>query len=112
MKRKKEDEEYRKVFKDFFDEIIALHKQFETEKRIIFYDVAEKKMFSYKYNDVKSVLIYEESQILLEHEYQKSLLSNKILIVVSDSICQIIKTCAIDKTSQDQIDVAVFKTIF
>jgi len=112
VKRENEDKEYRKVFKEFFDDIVTLHKQFEIDKRILLYDVADKEVITCKYKEFKAVLIHEESQILLEHEYHKALLADKILIVVSDSICQIIKTCAIDKTSQDQIDVAVFKTIY
>jgi len=112
MKRKNEDAKYRKVFKEFFDDIIALHKQFENEKRILLYDVADKEIISCKYKEFKSVLLEEESQILLENEYQKSLLANKILIVVSDSVRQIIKTFSIGKTSQHQVDVAEFKTIY
>jgi len=107
-----EDKEYREVFKEFFDEIVALHKQFEHEKRVLLYDVADKHIRPVIYKKFKTVLLYEESQILLENEYQKALSANKILIVISDSIRQIIKTCAIDKTSQERIDVAVFETIY
>ena len=112
MKINNEDTEYRKVLKDFFDEIIDLYKHCKYEKPILLYDVAEKDITAWPYEKFKSVLFSEESQMLLEKGYRKSLLANKILIVVSDSIRQIIKTCAIDKTSQHQIDVAECKLIY
>jgi len=106
------EEQYNDVIIEHFDDIRILYKTFESERRIILYDVEAGEMLPIPYNDFKLVLISKKSQLLLEEEYQHAQINNKILVVVSDSKYQTIKTCFIDKNSQQQIYIPELRTIF
>ena len=97
---------------EHFDNIRMLYKAFESKRPIVLYDVEAGELQPLPYNAFKSILISEDSQILLEEEYQYAQRNNKILVVVSDSKYQTIKTCSIDKKPQKKVSMPKLKTIF
>ena len=97
---------------EHFDDIRRLYKLFESEKRIILYDIEAGDLQPIPYTDFKSILLSKKSQQLLEENYQRAQMNNKILVVVSDSKHQTIKTCFVTKASQNETDIPKLRTIF
>ncbi len=94
--------QHNNLVKEHFDEIRRLYKIFESERRIILYDVEAGKILPLPYKGFKSILIEKESQLLLEEEYLYAQKNDRILIVVSDSKYQTIGACSIDKNSHQK----------
>jgi len=89
-----------------------LYKASKSKSPIILYDVEAGELQPLPYDAFKEILISKKSQRLLEEEYQSAQMNNKILLVVSDSKYQTIKTCSIGKKPQKKVSMPKLKTIF
>ncbi len=92
--------------------IRQLYKTFESEKRIVLYDIEAGELLPMLYADFKSTLIYTKSRQLLAEEYQDAQRHDRILVVVSDSKYQTIKTHTINKNSDQGLHISELTRIF
>jgi hypothetical protein len=84
--------ELKQMYEEFFEiarknwsHILNLYKKFEYLKPIMLFDVQEQKIYAYPYIEFKSSFLTEKSQVILEKEYQNSLLKNKVVVFVKDN---------------------------
>ena len=99
------------LIREHLETFSELYKTSESKGRIVLYDVEPGELLLIPYKNFKQNLINEESQLLLKGEYQYAKADDKILVVVSDSKCQTIKSFLLDKNSH-QNDMPKLKTIF
>ncbi len=82
---KNEHDKYVDVAMEQFDDIINLYKEFEDKKPIMLYDIQEQKIYAYPYIEFNAELS-ERSQGMLEKQYKKALVDNKVVIFVEDNV--------------------------
>jgi hypothetical protein len=77
-------DEYLGYIEEQWPNILKLYKKFEDKKPVMFFDIQERKIYAYPYNDFKSNLS-KRSKTMLEKQYSDALLDNKIVVFVKDS---------------------------
>lgn len=99
------------LVREHLEAICILFNTHESKGKIVLYDIESGELLLIPYKDFKQGLINEESQLLLNDEYQYAKKNNRILVVVSDSKYQTIKSFILDKKSQQNY-MPKLKTIF
>jgi len=79
------------------NDIRTLFKQFKPERRIIFYDIEEGKLFAFEVEQFEKTL-NEHSRNILKKQYKNAIKNNQIVIFVADSRNNTLKSFSIDET--------------
>jgi len=77
-------EQYLDVIDEQWSNILKLYKKFEDKKPIMLFDMQEKRIYAYPYEEFKSDLT-KKSQTILEKQYKDALLENKVVVFVRDN---------------------------
>jgi hypothetical protein len=67
-----------------WSEIQRLYRLYEDRKPVMLYDIQEKRIYAYPYQDFKADL-NEPSQRTLDEQYERALGENKMLVFVRDN---------------------------
>ena len=76
---------YFKAIQEQWPNIRALYMTCESKKPIILYDIQEKKIYAYPYEEFKAELS-QKSQASLEHDYKSASALGSIVVFVRDNI--------------------------
>ena len=79
-----ESEQYIDVIDEQWSNILKLYKKFEDKKPIMLFDMQEKSIYAYPFEDFKSDLT-KKSQSILEKQYNEAISDNKIVVFVRDN---------------------------
>ena len=79
------------------NDIRTLFEQFKPERRIIFYDIEEGKLFAFEVEQFKKTL-NEHSRNILKKQYRNAIKNNQIVVFVADSRNNTLKSFSIDET--------------
>ena len=78
------NEQYLDVIDEQWNNILKLYKKFEDKKPIMLFDMQEKRIYAYPYEDFKADLS-KKSQTILQKQYKNALLDNKVVVFVRDN---------------------------
>jgi hypothetical protein len=78
------NEQYLDVIDEQWSNILKLYKKFEDKKPIMLFDMQEKSIYAYPFEDFKSDLT-KKSQSILEKQYNEAISDNKIVVFVRDN---------------------------
>lgn len=78
------------------NDIRTLFKQFKPERRIIFYDIEEGKLFAFEVKPFKKTL-NEHSRRILKTQYKNAIENNQIVVFVADTLNKTLKSFSIDE---------------
>jgi hypothetical protein len=78
------NEQYLDVIDEQWSNILKLYKKFEDKKPIMLFDMQEKRIYAYPYEDFKSDLA-KKSQTILQKQYKDALSENKVVVFVRDN---------------------------
>ena len=78
------NEQYLDVIDEQWSNILKLYKKFEDRKPIMLFDMQEKSIYAYPFEDFKSDLT-KKSQSILEKQYNEAISDNKIVVFVRDN---------------------------
>ena len=78
------NEQYLDIIDEQWSNILKLYKKFEDKKPIMLFDMQEKRIYAYPYEEFKSDLT-KKSQTILEKQYNDALLENKVVVFVRDN---------------------------
>jgi hypothetical protein len=76
---------YFKAIQEQWPNIRALYMTFESEKPIILYDIQDKKIYAYPYEEFKAEMS-KKSQASLEHDYKSASALGSMVVFVRDNI--------------------------
>ena len=76
---------YFKAIQEQWPNIRALYMTFESEKPIILYDIQDKKIYAYPYDEFKAEMS-KKSQASLEHDYKSASALGSMVVFVRDNI--------------------------
>ncbi len=78
------NEQYLDVIDEQWSNIFKLYKKFEDKKPIMLFDMQEKRIYAYPYEEFKLDL-GEKSQTKLQKQYKDALSENKVVVFVRDN---------------------------
>jgi hypothetical protein len=78
---------YLMAIQEQWPNIRGLYMAYESKKPIILYDIQEKKIYAYPYNEFKEELS-NKSQASLEHDYKSASVLGNMVVFVRDNIEQ------------------------
>ncbi len=78
------NEQYLDVIDEQWSNILKLYKKFEDKKPIMLFDMQERRIYAYPYEDFKSDLT-KKSQTILEKQYKDAILYNNVVVFVRDN---------------------------
>ena len=78
------NELYLDVIDEQWSNILKIYKKFEDKKPIMLFDMQEKSIYAYPFEDFKSDLT-KKSQSILEKQYNEAISDNKIVVFVRDN---------------------------
>ena len=79
-----ESEQNIDVIDEQWSNILKLYKKFEDKKPVMLFDMQEKSIYAYPFEDFKSDLT-KKSQSILEKQYNEAITDNKIVVFVRDN---------------------------
>ena len=90
------DDQQRDYEEEHFNDIRTLYDQFKPEKRIIFYDIEDGKLFAFPYKEYEKTLS-KRSRITLKKQHEDARRNNQIVVFVSDSKFKTLKSFCISR---------------
>ncbi len=78
------NEQYLDVIDEQWSNILKLYKKFEDKKPIMLFNMQERRIYAYPYEDFKSDLT-KKSQTILEKQYKDAILDNNVVVFVRDN---------------------------
>ena len=69
---------------EYWEHVVVAYKQFEDKRPIMLYDIQEKQICVYPYEDFKSEMSVE-SQLLLTEQYERAVASGQMVVFVRDN---------------------------
>ena len=84
MKVTTETDEYFALVEEHWWAISKLYEEWEDKKPVMLFDVQEKRIYAYPYEDFKRDLL-ESSQAVLTKQYKRALRTMKMVVFVRDN---------------------------
>ena len=69
---------------EYWEHVVVAYKHFEDKRPIMLYDIQEKQIYAYPYEDFKSEMSVE-SQLLLTEQYDRAAASGQMVVFVRDN---------------------------
>lgn len=79
-----EHDEYLDIAYEQCDDIFRLYRTFEKLKPVMLYDIQERRIYAYPYEEYLKELS-EMSQTKLKEQYEKALLKNQLVVFIRDN---------------------------
>jgi hypothetical protein len=83
-RRKPISDPYFAMVQEQWPYILMFYKKFEDKKPIMLFDIQEQRIYAYPYAGFKADLS-ERSQSIIEQQYEKALVDEKIVVFVRDN---------------------------
>ena len=80
---------------EHWEQIVAGYKQFEDKRPIVLYDIQEKRVYLYPYEDVKNDMS-PKSQVSLAEQYELAGKSGQMVMFVRDNLAEKLVSFALD----------------
>jgi hypothetical protein len=68
-----------------YEHIVTMYKMFEDKRPIMLFDIQEQKVYAYSYKEFRDEM-NERSQALLEQQYERAKIDNKMIVFVRDNV--------------------------
>lgn len=79
-----EHDEYLDVAYEQWDDIFRLYRTFEKLKPVMLYDIQERRIYAYPYEEYLKELS-EKSRMKLKEQYENALLRNQLVVFIRDN---------------------------
>jgi hypothetical protein len=70
---------------DNWPKILGMYRLFEPKKPVMLYDLQEKKVYAYPYQEFKAEM-NQRSQALLTEQYEQAIQNNQMVVFVRDNV--------------------------
>ena len=88
---------------DHWEMILAAYSMHEEHKPVVLYDIQEQRIYVYPYQGFKDDL-NARNQAQLADQYEKALVTNKIVVFVRDNVERKLASFSVDQEPLGQVD--------